>query len=210
MQHKNIDEALRDGLSIRCFRSGGGLRVFRMERGTDLVYYGESCDMPEALKVLQRNIEGGGKSYEETYGDGKTEVHYLTGGYPAKNDLVDQWVFQGYGFKADFFEGRVRLALKNEFVADLAPDAVQDRVFQGETIRWKYVGDQREYVSSPWRFSNDKGEVACSTNCVVGNDHRNHAVTHFIYAATFAEVMIKADQRLTDAKEYQINWIELK
>lgn len=76
--YPNIDKALRDGCRVRGFRSGGGLRVIRVEDAAgQLKGYGEHPNVLEALTHADEDYAAGKRPYEEVYG--KLYLHYLTG-----------------------------------------------------------------------------------------------------------------------------------
>ena len=93
-----IDKALEGkGVRLRGFRSGGGLRVVRVEQAqgkgeAKLLGYGEHYDAERALKHCAEDLAAGGRPYEEVYG--KKHTHYLTGSASASGPL-DAWLLEG-------------------------------------------------------------------------------------------------------------------
>lgn len=80
---------------IHFFRSGGGLRVGRLERDNQLVGYGESYEFLSALILLEEDVKAGGRRYEDVYG--KLAPQYLTGvSEPSSN--IDHWLLMGRSF----------------------------------------------------------------------------------------------------------------
>jgi len=92
---KNLDAkltaALRKG-NLHGFRSGGGLRVFRIDKGNKNIAYGEHPNAMEALALLAKDCSFAGRAYEKVYG--KLHPHYLTGSSEAQGDL-DKWILRG-------------------------------------------------------------------------------------------------------------------
>lgn len=97
--YPNLENALKEGANIHVFRSGGGLRVVRLEKKGKLISYGEHPYFSTALSHAESDF---GLSYEEQYNpeNGK-HIHYLTGAYPLPYDILDLYV---YNRGADAFE----------------------------------------------------------------------------------------------------------
>jgi hypothetical protein len=105
-----LTKALQSGAKMHAFTSGGGLRVFRLEKAGKLVGYGEHCNALEALALLVEDYEAGGRPYHEVYGtfdgpDGKYQM-YLTGSSTPEGE-IDEWLLKGYTIDARFEDGRV-------------------------------------------------------------------------------------------------------
>jgi len=92
--HPNLEEALLGGAKIHIFRSGGGLRVVRVN-GKDgkLISYGEHPYLSVALSHAENDF---GLSYDEQYSNGQAKhEHYLSGAYPMPFDPIDIYVHGG-------------------------------------------------------------------------------------------------------------------
>ena len=87
--YPNLEKALRDGAKIHIFRSGGGLRVVRVEKKGELISYGEHPYLSGALAHAESDF---GLSYAEQYGDDGKHLHYLTGEYPKFSDPIDAYI----------------------------------------------------------------------------------------------------------------------
>lgn len=132
---KGLNDSLRDGNTIRAFRSGGGLRVIRIEnsRGT-LVGYGESYSARPALVEANNDYLAGGLPYE---------CVYLTGTSAAESYL-DAWVLSGKKFKVRMENGRVFFRLTDSeygYVAEV----------QGKSFA-EALGKIEEYLT-PQRYA---------------------------------------------------------
>ena len=114
MVTQQIEQKLREGFLIHAFRSGGGLRVLRLEdrsfdstgkviRGSsgNLYGYGEAPSVEDAIAYLEEDIEHGGRPYDQVYG--KIHPHYWTGSSSASSEL-DRWLLRGGSFDA-WFDG---------------------------------------------------------------------------------------------------------
>ena len=122
-----LDAAIAAGATVRAFRSGGGLRVIRVERGaqgTKLVGYGEAPHLKDALRHADEDTSVGGRPYGEVYG--KAVPHYLTGAWP-EGDPLDEWVFQGHGLRAVRNRGMVLATLSGTMDTEFPQDVI-DRV----------------------------------------------------------------------------------
>lgn len=85
---EKLTAALLKGHFLHGFRSGGGLRVFRMEKGGKdgkLIGYGEHPNAMEALSLLAEDLSVLGRAYKSVYG--KLHPHYLTGSSSPQNEL---------------------------------------------------------------------------------------------------------------------------
>ena len=93
-----LDRALSEGAILHGFRSGGGLRVLRIERGDVLLGYGEHADVGGSLSLIEEDTAAGHRPYDQVYG--VLHPHYLTGSSEAASVLdavllaggkVDAW-----------------------------------------------------------------------------------------------------------------------
>lgn len=107
-----IEQALQDGKILRAFRSGGGLRVVRIEDSRDgpLRGYGEHPNLMPALFHASVDYLAGGRQYSEVYG--KSEPHYLTGTTQSE-DRLDLWVLQGHTLWAEKTDGKVKVEARD-------------------------------------------------------------------------------------------------
>lgn len=97
--YPKLEQALKDGATLRAFLSGGSLRVVRVEKDEKLLSYGEYPYFPGALSHAENDF---GSSYEEQYtGINAKHTHYLTGAYPLPYDAFD--VYLKYGRSFDVF-----------------------------------------------------------------------------------------------------------
>ena len=101
-KYRNLEKALNDGAKIHIFRSGGGLRVVSVERGSSLLSYGEYPYLAGALAHAERDF---GLSYEDQYmSSNARHDHYLSGAYPMPGDPFDNYVFCSYGLDIFYSE----------------------------------------------------------------------------------------------------------
>lgn len=92
-KYAQLEEALCKGGTIHGFRSGGGLRVLRLENKGKLLAYGEHPLFGEALRILREDLAAGGREYYTVYG--KKETHYLTGTYECPT-AIDACLAKGH------------------------------------------------------------------------------------------------------------------
>lgn len=157
MKFKHIENALKEGYKLHAFRSGGGLRVLRLECDNKPLLYGESADLKNALRILNDDAKAGGRKYSNVYG--KIEDHYLTGSYASDADELDSWICSGKPFDVFFNKDT------NQFVVDMSskediktPDVIAQRVFKKfETVYWALPGRDYIYKSSPSLFRSGVG-----------------------------------------------------
>jgi len=103
-----IDKALGEGFILRAFRSGGGLRVVRIEgesedRDGELKGYGEHPNLMPAIRRASQDFLAGGEPYDTVYLTGTTQA----------DDSLDAWVLNGHKLLAEGAEGGVRVEARN-------------------------------------------------------------------------------------------------
>lgn len=137
MNLAGIDKALKDGCRLHAFRSGGGLRVVRIEKGDKLMGYGEHPHIDDALSHANEDFIYGKRLYKEVYG--VTKPHYLTGS-PTPTSQLDNWILQGKTF--DVWQDRDRVVFQlNGLILVEAPKKIVDRVLRsGVSATWENRG----------------------------------------------------------------------
>lgn len=189
--YENIQIAMAIGAKLHGFRSGGGLRVIRVEMSGRLIGYGEHPSADEALRHADEDVLAGGRPYKEVYG-GKYE-HYLTGSSEVTSALdavllrggtCDAWAEFGLVvFEATFTE-------EVKFPEDVLRD-----VYAGATRRWS-DGEGYEFEFTPMRFPN--GEMGAQVTTLKrpdGADSFNDTYrkrTRRGLGKTFAEALLAA------------------
>jgi len=102
---EGIDKALQDGLVVRAFRSGGGLRVVRIEdfHNGPLKGYGDHPNLMPALRRASKDYLEGGKPYECVYLTGTTKAE----------DNMDWWVLGGHTLWAEKSDGKIKVEARD-------------------------------------------------------------------------------------------------
>jgi len=135
-----LTAALAGGARLHGFRSGGGLRVLRLERDDKLVGYGEHCNISGAMALLVEDYAAGGRPYKEVYGsldtDGEYEL-YLTGS-PAPESFLDEWLLQGRTFDAHFTDNAVTVELYG-WEQFQVPESVKEAASANPDTKVRYV-----------------------------------------------------------------------
>ena len=106
------------GSFVHTFRSGGGLRVSRIDipKGMPLtpngkdVFYGEHPYYEDSLELLEKDIKAGGQNYKDVYGP--IETHYLTGAYPKAENTPDAFICAGGDIDISLKEGLFKVNMK--------------------------------------------------------------------------------------------------
>src|SRR3989344_1605994 len=163
MKLTQIEKALKQGCRVHGFRSGGGLRVVRVEQKGKLRGYGEHPNVEDALFHANEDLSLGGRVYNKVYG--VLKPHYLTGSSQATSPL-DAWLLRGNTFDA-FAEGSAVVVELRGYAQTEVPQTViseADRAERG--ITWTNRGYTYETV--PSRFPN--GEPCHSTKILSGPD----------------------------------------
>jgi hypothetical protein len=156
-----VSRSLSTGCKLRAFRSGGGLRVLRMEDELGiLIGYGEHPNVSGAFRILVDDIIAGGRGYADVYG--KIEPHYIAGSASAE-DAVDAWLLCGHKLEiTGNIDGECTAHL--EWLARFqVPELVKSAARKGATLRYK---DERgvEFETGPYILPS--GDRGITTRCV--------------------------------------------
>lgn len=144
MKLTNLHRALRKGATLHGFRSGHGLRVFRVKRATELVGYGEHPNARDALAHVDLWLKERPTSYDEFYGD--RFPHYVTGSQES-GDQLDQWMLQGHKVDAHREGDQVVVVELRGWVHLEVPEDVVRRVDAGHKTAWEQRGYR--FLTSP-------------------------------------------------------------
>ncbi len=156
MKLKGIEKALNKGCKIHAFRSGGGLRVVRIEKDDVLKGYGEHPEIEEAIAHANEDYLKGGRPYKKVYGKSKT--HYLTGSGRASSAL-DEWILRGNTFDVWKDGENIVFQLKGLTVVHI-PEEIKERVQNsGKSEKWEHRGFT--YVVSPHKFDTGLPGIGC-------------------------------------------------
>lgn len=166
----SIEEALKDGFNFHSFRSGGGLRVLRLDKKDDEKgYYGEAPNYINALRILIDDLSAGGRKYKDVYG--KIETHYLTGAYPDQNDAVDCLLYQGHNVDATFKNEAIVVTISKLIHLRTPKEVCNIVTTENKNVRWKRPNSSEIFISTPYRFAND--EIGTSTQCENNEKHES-------------------------------------
>jgi len=159
VKFSGIDTALREGCRLCAFRSGGGLRVVRIEQNGKLKGYGEHPHVEDALSHANEDFLAGGRPYSKVYGN--TEPHYLTGSSTSTSPL-DHWLLQGHTFDAWQNGDGVVFQLKGLTEVKI-PEEILDEVLRtGAPATWEH----RSYVYDITRSYFPSGELCTRTRVI--------------------------------------------
>ena len=160
MELRGIEKALEGGCRLHAFRSGGGLRVVRLEKEGDLKGYGEHPLANDALVHANEDFLAGGRPYDEVYG--KKHPHYLTGSSTASTEL-DQWMLQGRTFDAWWENDEIVVELQG--LQDVRPpeELIEQVKKTLASAKWKNRG--YHYVISPFIFPGN-GKLGTQMKCL--------------------------------------------
>ena len=161
-----IEAALRSGGNLHAFRSGGGLRVVRIETKRKLIAYGEYIHIDGALDMAARDYLAGQKVYNPE----KPDPHFLTGSSDVSSPL-DAWVLRGRTIDAAW-KPKTRQDLMRESAFEVVlegyseletPKKHHDAVRTGaaELICWT---DDRGVVLNTRAVRFPNGEIGSSTS----------------------------------------------
>lgn len=167
----SVHKALQEGYKLHAFRSGGGLRVVRLDRGSDACRgYGEHPNVEEALNFLEEDTLAGGRPYGTVYG--KLHPHYLTGSNTASSNL-DAWLLRGHTFDCWQEDEEVVFQLNGHVRTETPPD-VEKRIAElefGEGALWK----NRGFTYFTEKTKGFRGGVAFTTRVVDSPDEKRDA-----------------------------------
>jgi hypothetical protein len=144
MSLSGIEKALQEGCKLHGFRSGGGLRVIRLEKANKLRGYGEHPNVEGALNHADEDFLAGGRKYGDVYG--KSKDHYITGSNSASSEL-DQWILRGHTIDAYLQGKEIVVELKGTEEVRTPKDLVEKMKKTCENVRWSKNGFT--YISTP-------------------------------------------------------------
>ena len=190
-----IDKPLLDGHRMHGFRSGGGLRVIRIENNAgELVGYGEAPQVEAALGHAALDYALGHESYDQQYGsEHARHTGYLTGTTEASSPL-DAHLLQGSTFNA------YKAAQKEEILVSLVGTKFPPEVPAGLTEHVIATGQPETFVergityqAEPSQFPN--GDRGVSIKEIANPD--NIPSTSYTYqkigvGQTFAKALAQA------------------
>lgn len=137
-----IEQPLIDGHSIHGFRSGGGLRVIRIEnKDGELVGYGEAPQAEEAVAHAALDYQLGHEDYLRQYSDENSRYsHNLTGTTEISSPL-DEHLRRGHTLDVGFSDGQIEVTLSGLDHAPDVPEEVHNTVkATGEPTTWQERG----------------------------------------------------------------------
>lgn len=196
---KHIETALLEGAKLHCFRSGGGLRVARLEKDGELVGYGEHPNLLTALNHVGEDFKEGGIEYYEKYGENGKYTHYLTGTHNT-DSYADGIVLQGGTLDAEYkhvTSDGFNVHLKSTGRHRTPKDIVDD-VIQNGTVR---THKDRGYTYESYR-SEFAGGYGCTTKVIdMPRGGTNFLATHYDvvqtgYGDTFIGALINAENAM--------------
>jgi len=163
MNLQNVQEALSAGATMHAFRSGGGLRVFRIEKDQEEVGYGEHPNAQDALAHLELWLQEDNPTYEEFYG-GKFP-HYLTGNNTPGSCKLDAWLSKG-GTLDSFKVGKSVVVELHEWATATPPDEVTVPVVSGEKPYTTWENRGYKFMITPVTFANGARGYRMATTSV--------------------------------------------
>lgn len=168
-----LSEALAAGSRLHAFRSGGGLRVVRLEadkpmqsqargmarmNGPEVLRgYGEHPHIEEALRIAGEDFVAGGRPYDKVYG--VVEPKYLTGSTSPSSPL-DTWVLAGNTIDAWQDGDSIVVGLMGYARVKMPPEV--EAVAKDRPIEWKARGFV--FWSGPTQFPN--GDPGITTKVI--------------------------------------------
>ena len=160
-----LEGALRKGVRLHGFLSGGGLRVVRLELDGQLVGYGEHPHVDAAMSLLAEDYLAGGRPYGDVYGPKKP--HYRIGS-PVPDSAFDASLRRGRSF--DAFAEDENFVCEIDCYEQVELPAEQKSRALTEAFLW----EQRGYVIQvgPCRFPDGTlGYSMSMVSCPEGKTH---------------------------------------
>jgi hypothetical protein len=156
-EYPALSKSLQSGCILHAFRSGGGLRVVRVNRNEKLEAYGEHPYIYNALDHAEENVVEN-LSYNEVYG--KKYSHYMTGARPIGG--LDCWTFAGHSFDMSFDDGEFKFSSKYSYNRGISEERFNRILKTGVAEDWSEDGLM--FTSQPTRFPN--GTMSVSTKYI--------------------------------------------
>lgn len=184
---------------IKVFRSAGGLLVMSAcdSQGVDLGY-SESPFFKEALRILNDDIQAGGREYKEVYGP--IETHYLTGSPGKRSIEAINEVMQG---------GRLYMQLEKDsttLVVESLCRTPYDEFISKEEI------DEKGSAQGTWRGITYEGRVFIFPNGdhgysyrVVDNPENKSCDMYEVHKTLTGEDFWNTLEKVSDAEPVETN-----
>jgi hypothetical protein len=187
-----VEACIRSGGRIHAFRSGGGLRVLRLEQDERLKAYGEHPHVEVAFRHLEEGCAAGGRPYGEVYGT--IYDNYWTGSTTTSSS-IDRFLRMGRSF--DIFYKRRNAGLfvcRAEYLAERhAPEWIGEYVMKYQVnFQWETSGHL--YEASPFVFPGN-GEQGWSVRCLTNPKGVNWSYNGKLYitSRTFKGILSKME-----------------
>ncbi len=202
MKLSGIEEALKEGCHLHGFRSGGGLRVIRIEKNGELNGYGEHPNVEEALSYANEDFLAGGREYKDVYG--KLKPHYWTGSQ-TKTSSLDAWLLRGNTIDSYVQKGNFIVELRGYAQTEI-PAEVRAQVRKtGRPIVWMHRGFT--YETSQSCFSNGEPCDGESTRILKSSEDKNRSAAdpwlYRIRKTGKAKEFFKAVHKAFEAEEVE-------
>lgn len=200
MQLTGLEKALEEGCRLHGFRSGGGLRVIRIEQEGRLRGYGEHPNVEDALSHANEDFLAGGREYNEVYG--KSKPHYLSGSSRATSPF-DQWLLQGRTIDAYRDGMDVVVELRGLVETETPQDIIEQVKETGQPVSWQ----QRGYTFETSYSNFPNGERCYSTSIVISPKGRSGtgAWMYDIVKIGRAKEFFEALERALEAREIEVS-----
>ena len=177
MKLTGIEKALSNGCTVHGFRSGGGLRVIRIEKKNKLLGYGEHPNVEDALSHANEDFLAGGRPYNKVYGG--TKPHYLTGSSTSTSPL-DHWLLQGYTFDAWKNGKGVAFRLAGQTQVELPKEILDEVLRSGKPAMWEHRG----YTYRITKSSLPNKEPCTASEVVKSPDGKKNGSNPWMYHIT--------------------------
>lgn len=199
MSLQNITRQLLKGNVLHAFRSGGGLRVIRIEeskRGGKLVGYGEYPHVQEALVLANKTLGLFGRIP-------KKSVYWTGSSIP--QDELDAWLLNGRTFDAFTEDGEIVVQLHQEHYRDPCPQPILEEALKSldGSALWHHRGGviKIHNVTCLCRDSHNFGGDFDKTHWSFSLEYIKELEKPFHYAVTKTGRGKDFDEALTDALE---------
>lgn len=180
---------------MHIFRSGGGLRVVRVEKDKKrgkLLGYGEYCNVEQALDLADCELAGEKSEYT---------TEYLTGSSTPTSKL-DEWVLCGYD--TNFRFQNEKFVFLSAMTLDISPpkELIERSTNGREYLKWEFEG--RKFTITPGNFPS--GARCCTIRCVSHENYMDgfrYPINYLLSADTFEGLLDLLEEKLGDMDKFE-------
>ncbi len=188
---KGTNKALKEGCKVYSFRSGGGLRVIRIEKGKKLMGYGDYWNVEIALSRASK---------EYLTGKDQNEPRYLTGSSTASSPL-DSWILRGRDLEAWRENDKIVCQLKGLAYVEYPKDITEEVIKTGKPVVWT---SDRGYTYRLTKYYYADSAVGVISEVIKRPEGDDFSIMYHITKTGYGKNFSEAVKNALRAKEVEV------